>query len=285
MNGTERRSPRQELDAKRESALRKVERMLDGPMVVLGFAWLLLLVLELVRGIGPVLQAVVNAIWITFILDFLLRLSLAPAKGAFLRRNVLTGLSLALPALRVFRVARVLRVARTARAIRGLRLVRLFTSLNRGLRALRATMARRGLAYVLALTLVVTVAGAAGMYAFEPVGPDGRGFATFGDALWWTAMILVTLGSDFWPSSGEGRILCFVLAVYAFTVFGYVTAAIASYFVGRDADDARAEVAGAGQLRALESEIRALRRDLERWEGARAPGAGRPAGEDAPGGR
>ena len=34
----------------------------------------------------------------------------------------------------------------------------------------------------------------------------------------------------------EGRILCFILVLYAFSVFGYVTATLATFFVGRDID-------------------------------------------------
>ena len=76
---------------------------------------------------------------------------------------------------------RVLRVMRLARAARGLRLVRIVSSLNRGMRALGASMGRRGFGYVIALTLLVTFAGAAGMYAFEKESPAG--LHTFGEAL------------------------------------------------------------------------------------------------------
>jgi voltage-gated potassium channel len=41
-------------------------------------------------------------------------------------------------------------------------------------------------------------------------------------------------GLDYWPRTREGRFLCLLLAVYAFAVIGYVTAAIAAYFVDRD---------------------------------------------------
>jgi len=43
-----------------------------------------------------------------------------------------------------------------------------------------------------------------------------------------------------------------VLAVYAFAVFGYVTAAIATFFVGRDAEDERAEIVGVKDVAACE---------------------------------
>ena len=48
-------------------------------------------------------------------------------------------------------------------------------------------------------------------------------------AVWWTAMLLTTMGSEYWPRTPEGRVLCLLLALYAFAVFGYVTAAIAAY--------------------------------------------------------
>ena len=74
------------------------------------------------------------------------------------------------------------------------------------------------------------------MYRFEFDVPGGPGFADYGTALWWTAMLLTTMGSDYWPQTPEGRLLCLLLAVYAFAVFGYVTAAIAAYFIGKDQD-------------------------------------------------
>jgi voltage-gated potassium channel len=143
---------------------------------------------------------------------------------------------LALPALRLLRLARVARVARFARATRGIRLARLLSSVNRSMRMLAMGFRRRGLGYVVVLTVVVAVTGAAGMYRFELDAPGGPGFSDYGTALWWTAMLLTTMGSEYWPRTPEGRLLCLLLAIYAFAVFGYVTAAIAAYFVDRDND-------------------------------------------------
>jgi len=47
-------------------------------------------------------------------------------------------------------------------------------------------------------------------------------------------MIMTTMGSQYWPQTPEGRMLCLFLALYAFAVFGYVTAAIATFFIGLD---------------------------------------------------
>lgn len=101
------------------------------------------------------------------------------------------------------------------------------------------------------------------MYAFERNTPDGGGLNDYGSALWWTAMLMTTLGSEYWPQTPEGRVLCFILALYAFAVFGYLTAAIATFFVGRDAENEEAELAGAKSIAALQLEIAALRADIQ----------------------
>jgi voltage-gated potassium channel len=80
------------------------------------------------------------------------------------------------------------------------------------------------------------------MYRFEMDAPGGPGFADYSTALWWTAMLLTTMGSEYWPQTAEGRLLCLLLALYAFAIFGYVTAAIAAYFVGKDHDRGQREV-------------------------------------------
>ena len=234
-------------------------------MVVLGFVWLGLLALELTRGLNPALETLGTAIWIIFIADFLLRLTLAPEKLAYIRRNWLTVISLLVPALRVFRFARLVRFLRVGRATRGLRLFRILSSLNRGMRALGLAMGRRGFGYAVVLTTIVVFAGAAGMYAFEKDNADGRGLQDYSAALWWTAMMITTVGSEYWPQTVEGRVLCLLLALYAFAVFGYVAATLSSFFIERDAASSEAELASASAIRELREEVAALKGELRTW--------------------
>jgi voltage-gated potassium channel len=232
--------PRPEEEAAAEAAqerwttLAELEEWLRTPMLVLSVAWLALVVVELTWGENGLLETVGIVIWAIFLAEFLLRLWLAPDRVAFLRANWLSVIALVAPA---FRLLRGLRVLRLARAARGLRLVRVVGTANRGMNALRAAMRRRGLGYLVALTALVDLLGAAGMYAFERAPEVEGGFAGFGDALWWTSMLLTTMGSAYWPVTAEGRVLCLLLSVYAFAVFGYITAAFASFFVGRDAEE------------------------------------------------
>src|SRR5690606_19671811 len=113
--------------------------------------------------------------------------------------------------------------------------------------------------YVLVLTLLVTLLGAAGMFTFER--HEEGGLDTFGEALWFTGMLVTTSGSDYWPQTLEGRILCFLIALYAFAVFGYVTATLASLLVGQEKGQRPAAI-DRDTVEALRLEIRQLHERL-----------------------
>ena len=239
--------------------LRQLDEWLRTPMLLLSLAWLIIVVIELTTGSTRLLETVGTAIWIAFIAEFAIRFTLAPEKRPFLKRNWLTLIALIVPALRLFRA---LAVLRAARALRGLRLVRIVGTANRGMNALKATLRRRQFGYVGGLTVLVLALGAAGMLSFEPAGGVEGGFASYWDALWWTGMLLTTIGSQFWPTTNEGRILAVLLSIYGLAVFGYITAVLASFFVGRDAEEPEAPVAGADDMRRLRDEVAALREAL-----------------------
>lgn len=248
-------------EAERWNVLEDLDDWLRLPMALLSLVWLLIVVAELVWGESDLLSTFGLVIWIVFLAEFAVRLLLAPAKLPFLRRNWLTILSLALPALRLFRA---LRFVRAARALRSTRLVRIVGTANRSMKALRATLRRRRFGYVAGLTLLIVLLGAAGMLSFEPAGEVQGGFTSYGHALWWTAMLVTSIGSDFWPATTEGRVLALLLSIYGLAVFGYITASFASFFVGRDAEEPAASLAGRQDLDRLAGEIRELRLQLAR---------------------
>lgn len=241
----------------RKRLLKSIEQILDGPMIFLGFVWLVLLVVELVWGINKILEYVAIGIWGIFIIDFLIKFSLAPEKLSFLKKNWLTAISLFIPALRVFRVFRFVRLLR---GLRGIRLVRIVSSFNRSMRSVGKTMKRRGFGYVMIITLIVIFAGAAGMYAMENPNP---GFTSYWLALWWAAMQVVTAGNGFNPMTPEGRGLALLITIFGYSIFGYVTATFATYFIGRDAEEKDAPIAGSKEIEELKSEIIELRKIIE----------------------
>jgi voltage-gated potassium channel len=252
----------QQLCDERESLLEQFHDRLEVPMLVLSFVWLGLFVVEMIWGLSPLLEDAGYAIWGIFMLEFAVGFLIAPRKLPYLRHNWLKAIALVAPALRLFRVIAIARVVRAARVARGLRMLRLVSSLNRGMNALGASLGRRGFMYVVAASVIVLFAGAAGIYGFENGAVKDGGIDTYGTALWWTAMILTTMGSDYWPKTDAGRILCFFLALYSFTVFGYVTATLATYFVGRDAASNQSDIPSQQSIDALRDEIAKLRDDI-----------------------
>ena len=85
-----------------------------------------------------------------------LKFTLAPRKLAYLKSNWLTAVALLLPALRLFRIGR-----------------------NCAMRALGASVNHRGFGYVVALTIVVKLMGAAGMYTLDIDNFITRVFSNF----------------------------------------------------------------------------------------------------------
>lgn len=235
---------RAEVGRERWELLRQLDALLDGPMVTLSFVWLGLLIVDLTAGLSPLLSTLSQVIWAAFALHFALGIVIAPSRLVYLRRNWLTALALLLPAFRTLRAVRAFRLLRAARAARSVTMLRLITTVNRAVRAISRVIGRRGVGYVVLLTLIVTFGGAAGMAQFESpaaLGEPGAGLDGYAEALWWTAMTMTTMGSDYFPRTLEGRVLGWLLALYAFTVFGYITATIASLFLAHDA-----AVAGGG---------------------------------------
>jgi voltage-gated potassium channel len=202
-----------------------------------------------------------TTIWIIFIIDFGVKFTLAPEKIAYLKKNWLTAISLLIPALRVFRIFQVISIFRAARFTRGVRLVRVLTSMNRGMKSIGASFGRRGITYVAAATLVVLFGGAAGMYAFEHEVPD-TGIESYGSAVWFTAMLITSIGSDYFPKTAEGRVLCFLIGLFGFVVFGYLTATLASFFVDSDARAKDSSVPSVADLKRIEKELLSLQSDI-----------------------
>jgi voltage-gated potassium channel len=122
------------------------------------------------------------------------------------------------------------------------------------------------------------VAGAVALVAFiaalamldaERGEPDAT-VATFGDALWWAATTVTTVGyGDYFPSTTEGRLVAVGLMVTGIALLGVITAALASWFVEKVGEVQAAEQRTGSEVAELLAEVRALRADVSELRGDR----------------
>jgi voltage-gated potassium channel len=183
-------------------------------------------------------------IWIAFGLDYLVRLTLAPSKRRFVRSHLLDLAVLILPLLRPLRAVRVVtalaRLNRTSVSVRG-----------------------RTTAYVVGAVILLGFVSALAVLDAERELP-GANITSFGDAIWWAATTITTVGyGDQFPTTAEGRFVGVGLMIGGIALVGTITAALASWFVEQinTAEQAEADTRDE-QLATLLAEVQALRAEL-----------------------
>jgi voltage-gated potassium channel len=210
-----------------------VERRLDIPMAVLAVVWAALVAYELVAPARQRddLATLGNVIWVIFIVEFVLKLSISRHPLRFLRRRWPSLLFLALPALRI------LRVVRAVRALRALPAARVVGSSYRAIGTARSLLGSR-LAFLSVASAVVVFSGGQLFYLLEGTPGDP---GALGDALWWSANAAISGNLVAEPATGFGRLLGLVLQTYAVVVFASVAATLGAFFIESRAEKAAVE--------------------------------------------
>ena len=106
-------------------------------MFVLALVWLYLFIVELVKGVTQFQETLIYIIWGLFILEFLLKIALAPRKISFVKSNWITVIALLVPALRILRILNAIRILQSVRVINSTRVIRAITSGKRFFSALK----------------------------------------------------------------------------------------------------------------------------------------------------
>lgn len=196
---------------------------------------------NLPTGLADFLATVTMVVWVVFGLDYLTRLYLAPGRWAFVRGHPLDLLVLALPMFR---------------PLRALRVVPILLRLNR--RAVDSLHGQVAMYVTGAVSLIVFIASLAVLNA-ERDAPDAN-ITSFGDALWWSAATVSTVGyGDSFPTTGEGRWVAVALMLAGIALVGVVTATLAAWFVDRLG---RVETETRDDVAEVAAEVRRLRADL-----------------------
>lgn len=170
------------------------------------------------------------AIWALFLSEFVVVVLLADSRSGYAAKAWLDLfiIVVSFPLLSTGLAAtRLLRLTRLTRVLRLLRLVRLAAIVSRGGAAAGAVFRKRGLAYVIALILLIAV-GVGGIFAIV----EGSSVA---DGLWWAIVTVTTVGyGDMYPVTTGGRIAASILMVLGIGLIAVVTASVAAHFVGEE---------------------------------------------------
>ena len=216
--------------AERSRLVAEIDGMLDGPTTFLAVVFAVVLVIELVlqaqgAAVPPALGWIQLAIWGIFAIHFLLGIAISPDRLRYLRRNWLTALSLALPFLRAFRLLRAVRVLRATNALR------VAAGFNRLARSMRGVLAWSRAGYAAGLAVTAALLGSAALLMFEADAPNSQ-ITDYGEALWWAAATLTTVGAASEPVTVGGRIVALVLMFGGLVLLGYVAGVVAAILFG-----------------------------------------------------
>lgn len=204
------------------------------PLLILAVVFVPVLVIPEVSQPSAAQRSGLNvldySIWVVFAVDYLTRFALARKRKAFVRSNLLDLAIVALPMLRP------LRIVRSARAVRVLRLGRLSALLGGSTVRTKRSLHARAVTYVLIVSGSLTVVCSVLMLDVERHA-HGANIRTYGDALWWSATTISTVGyGDRYPVTTAGRIVALALLLAGVSLFGVVTASVAAWFVQRIAE-------------------------------------------------
>jgi voltage-gated potassium channel len=217
--------------ARSQDAYDRFSAAVDVPLTVLAVLWLPVLVVPLVTrvrpGVADSLDTIDYAVWAAFAVEYLVKLYLSPSRRFYITHHLVDLLVIAVPVLRPLRLLRLLRLLRITRAA---------LILSSALKRARQLLTHHGLHYVLLSVLAIVGVCSALELAFEEHAP-GATIHNFGDALWWSIATVTTVGyGDKYPVSAGGRGVAVVLMITGIGLVGVLSATVASYFVGQQAD-------------------------------------------------
>ena len=160
-------------------------------------------------------------VWGAFTVDLVIRLALADQRLEYAARHWYDVVLVVVPMLRPLRLLRLLAFAR----ILG--------------RSATRNLAGRVTLYVIGSAIAAVGLGALAILDAER-DAAGANITTFGDALWWAATTVMTVGyGDRYPVTTQGRFVAVTLMVVGIAVVGSVTAAVAAWFIGQVQRDKR----------------------------------------------
>ena len=226
---------------------RATEWPLTGAAVVFlaAYAWEVLANAQ--GGAKDAAELVIDAVWVLFGVDYLVRLALASSRSRWFLHHLPDLAVIALPILRPLRLLRLVTLVGIMQRSAGTAL--------RG----RITLYTAGSAALLISTSALATLDAE---RHEP----GSSIQSFGQALWWALTTITTVGyGDTFPLSTQGRFIAALLMIGGVALAGVGTATLASWIVSLvEEENAEQEAATQAQVAALQQQVSELSERIDR---------------------
>lgn len=202
------------------------EKRVEIPLLFLALAFLVayawpVLDPRLDTDVRTVLEVASWTVWAAFVIDFASRLYLTDERRSYAFAHWYDVALILLPMLRPLRLLRLLAFARV---------------LNR---SAVGSLVGKVSTYVAGTALMALGLGAIAALDAEQDSP-GANITTFGDALWWSATTVTTVGyGDHFPVTTTGRFVAVALMLVGIACIGAITAGVAAWLVAQVEADAR----------------------------------------------
>jgi voltage-gated potassium channel len=232
-----------------ETKLQRWERYAEWPLAVAALLFLgLFSVQVLAQPQGReahVVWAVDWATWVLFVLDYVVRLSLASNRWHWFFRHLLDLAIVTLP------------------FVRPLRLLRLLVLIEALQKAIGDAFRGRIVVYTVSGVVLLIYTASLGVFDKERY-LHGATINSFGKAIWWSITTVTTVGyGDVYPVTNAGRVIAVLLMIGGISLVGVVTAALASWIIQTVAEEeTEVQAATAAHIDELRGEIRVLAQEI-----------------------
>ncbi|GHW67714.1 potassium channel protein, putative [Vibrio cholerae] len=203
----------------RKKLLEKVENTTETPMLILSVVYVIAALLPDIAVLSPddleFLDGLLWIVWGIFATELLVKIFVSPKPLQYMMQNWPDVLIVAMPFLRPLRFLRILLV------------------LPKAWKQTKSVLRQKTFSFIGLTSLSTVLLSAAFVYLVEKGTPSP--INSYADALWWAMSTITTVGyGDMYPVTGFGRGVAVFLMLTGITLFGLLTASVASFFVEDD---------------------------------------------------
>ncbi|WP_217530524.1 ion channel [Vibrio cholerae] len=203
----------------RKKLLEKVENTTETPMLILSVVYVIAALLPDIAVLShddlEFLDGLLWIVWGIFATELLVKIFVSPKPLQYMMQNWPDVLIVAMPFLRPLRFLRILLV------------------LPKAWKQTKSVLRQKTFSFIGLTSLSTVLLSAAFVYLVEKGTPSP--INSYADALWWAMSTITTVGyGDMYPVTGFGRGVAVFLMLTGITLFGLLTASVASFFVEDD---------------------------------------------------